>query len=282
MTFQQELETYKYQLILVLIFLSFVYARIVGAMAGVWVSDDNYSHGFIVPLVAAWFIYDNWDGIKTSRSEGSNLGLPVLLLGIVQLLLGWMATEYYNMRLSLIVVLSGIILYLFGREVFRKLRLSLAYLILMIPLPYIVYDAVAFPLKLFVSWCSVHIIKLMGYAVLREGNIISFPNIVLEVADACSGLRSLVSLIALSVTFAVIFLKGNLSRWLLVFSSVPVAVATNIFRVVVTGILAFHYGRSAAEGFFHEFAGMVIFFIAMILLSLICGLLKYMESRYAA
>lgn len=282
MTFQQVLETYKYQLILVLIFLSFVYARIVGAMAGVWVSDDNYSHGFIVPLVAAWFIYDNWDGIKTSRADGSNLGLPVLLLGIVQLLLGWMATEYYNMRLSLIVVLSGIILYLFGREVFRKLKLSLAYLILMIPLPYIVYDAVAFPLKLFVSWCSVHIIKLMGYAVLREGNIISFPNIVLEVADACSGLRSLVSLIALSVTFAVIFLKGNFSRWLLVFSSVPVAVATNIFRVVVTGILAFHYGRSAAEGFFHEFAGMVIFFIAMILLSLICGLLKYMESRYAA
>ncbi len=282
MVFQQVLYKYRYQLMLVLILMGFVYARVVGSMIGVWSSDDNYSHGFIVPFVAAWFVYDNWDDVASTEVEGSFLGIPLLLLGLFQLLLGWLATEYYNMRFSLIVVLAGIVLYLFGRAVFRKLRLSLAYLVLMIPLPYIVYDAIAFPLKLFVSWCSVLVIKLMGYAVIREGNIISFPNIVLEVADACSGLRSLVSLVALSVTFAVIFLRGNVSRWFLVVSSIPVAVFTNVFRVVVTGVLAFHYGRSAAEGFFHEFAGMVIFFMAMVLLSLICGLLKYLESRHAA
>jgi exosortase len=136
----------------------------------------------------------------------------------------------------------------------------------MIPLPYIVYDAIAFPLKLFVTKSSVAVLQLLSIPVVREGNIIMFPQTVLEVADACSGLRSLMSLITLAVALAFLTQTSPLKRSILIVSAIPVAIITNMFRVITTGVLASNFGAAAAEGFFHEFAGMAVFLLAMALL----------------
>ena len=136
----------------------------------------------------------------------------------------------------------------------------------MIPLPYILYDSVAFPLKLMVSKISVEFLSFIGILVLREGNIIHLADTTLEVADACSGIRSIISLLALSTAIAYITQKGWIKRTVLIISAVPIAVFVNAVRVIVTGVLAEKYGAKAAEGFFHEFAGLVIFGLAIFLL----------------
>jgi exosortase len=144
----------------------------------------------------------------------------------------------------------------------------------MVPLPYIIYNAAAFPLKLFVTRVSVAFLKLIGISVLREGNIIMFPATTLEVADACSGMRSLMSLIALAVAYAFFIKTSTWKRWIIILSAVPIAIFTNAMRVIVTGILAQHWGKKAAEGFFHEFAGLMVFAVAVALLVGIGAALK--------
>ncbi|MGB9082491.1 MAG: exosortase/archaeosortase family protein, partial [Desulfuromonadaceae bacterium] len=127
-------------------------------------------------------------------------------------------------------------------------------------------DMLAFPLKLFVTKVSVAFLKIVGVVVIREGNIIMFPTTTLEVADACSGIRSLISLLAIAVAYAFLMRTSNIRRWFIILSAVPIAVATNALRVIVTGILAQWWGAKAAEGFFHEFAGMAVFILAVVTL----------------
>jgi exosortase len=252
--------------------LAVTYASIVPAMVAQWGEDPNYSHGFLVPLVSGYFLWERRQDLVQAQPGGGLLGLPLLLFGLALLAFGYAGTEYFTMRLSLVVVLAGIVLFWFGREVFSLAAFPLGFLAFMVPLPYIVYDALAFPLKLLVAKYSVLCLKLLGVVVSREGNIIMFPTTVLEVADACSGLRSLVSLIALGVAYAMVSQRSLLPRLVLVALTVPIAILTNMVRVIATGLLAQHYGAAAAEGFFHEFAGLAVFGLAMVLL-LLCGAL---------
>lgn len=282
MTLVDQIYKNKIQLSLLVVILAVVYSQIVPSMVSDWYRDDNYSHGFLIPFIAAWFVHKDWKQTRDSLCEPSNLGLLVVLLGVGQLLIAWLGTEYFNMRLSMIVILAGIVIYLFGTEVLKRFSLPLGYLVLMIPIPYLLYDAVAFPLKLFVAKVSVLFLKFLGLPVVRDGNIISFPNIVLEVADACSGMRSLMSLIALAVTLAFVMIKSSKLRFLLIVLAIPYAVATNAFRVVVTGLLAHFIGRGAAEGFFHEFAGMAVFAMAMVLLCTTGFIFRRFEVNRAA
>jgi exosortase len=170
------------------------------------------------------------------------------------------------MRTSLIVLLAGMTLFFFGRDVLKGLALPLGYLIFMVPIPYIIYDMVAFPLKLFVTKVSVAFLKIVGVVVMREGNIIMFPATTLEVADACSGIRSLISLLAIATAYAFLMKTSNVRRWIIICTAIPIAVTTNAMRVIVTGILAQWWGAKAAEGFFHEFAGITVFVLAMVML----------------
>jgi len=176
-------------------------------------------------------------------------------------------TEYFTMRMSVIPMLAGTVLFAFGSEVLRILALPLVYLAFMVPVPAVLYDTFAFPLKLFVSTVSAAALNGVGIPVLREGNILMFPDITLVVADACSGLRSLVSLLALSVAFAYVFEFSRISKTILVVSAIPIAIATNIFRVIITGVLVEYVSTKAADGFFHEFAGMSVFALAMVMLA---------------
>lgn len=251
-----------------------LYWPILVPMVRQWAADDNYSHGFLVPVIAGYLAWMRRDALASARIAPSNAGLAVVLFGLGMLLLGWLGTEYFTMRSSLVVVLTGCVLYLLGWPVTRILLPPLAYLLLMIPIPYIVYDAAAFPLKLFVTKVSVLALKSMGVVLWQEGNILMFPGITLEVADACSGLRSIMSLLALGAAYALVLHSSARDRVVLVAATLPIAVLTNCLRVIATGVLAQYYGAAAAEGFFHEFAGMFIFFMAVAMFVGLGALLK--------
>jgi len=267
MTFNESIKQYRLQLFLVLPLLAGMYYRIVPDMVKDWYHDENYSHGFLVPLIAGYFLWQRWPDLKERMVKPDGAGLVVIVLGVFQLLVAWLGTEYFTMRSSLIVLLAGMTLFWFGREVLKGMALPLGYLIFMVPIPYIIYDMVAFPLKLFVTRVSVSFLKLVGVVVMREGNIIMFPATTLEVADACSGIRSLISLLAIATAYSFLMKTSNVRRWIIIFSAVPIAVATNALRVIVTGILAQWWGARAAEGFFHEFAGIAVFVLAMAMLA---------------
>lgn len=282
MTVSQALHRYKYQLLSLLALLLVLYGEVIFFMAKQWYSDENYSHGFLVPLIAGYFLYERRRALALCSASPWIPGLGVVLLGLLQLVLGHAASEYFTQRSSLIVVLAGLVLFLFGRQAFRLASMPIAYLIMMVPLPYIVYNAVAFPLKLFITNVSVSFLQALGVVVLHEGNILLFPSITLEVADACSGIRSLVSLLALALAGAFFIRSTPLKRFVLVLSAVPVALVTNAARVIVTGILAQKWGARAAEGFFHEFAGMLVFLVAMALLAGIGLLLSDPDGEEAS
>lgn len=273
-TFNESLKQYRLQLGVGLLLLVGMYYAIVPDMVRVWYNDENYSHGFLVPIIAGYFLWQRWPELKERPVKPDWLGLAVIAWGVFQLLAAWLSTEYFTMRTSLIVLLAGMTLLWFGREVLKGMALPIGYLVFMVPIPYIIYDMAAFPLKLFVTRVSVAFMKMVGVVVMREGNIIMFPATTLEVADACSGIRSLISLLAIAVAYAFLMKTTIARRWFIIFSAVPIAVATNALRVIVTGILAQWWGAKAAEGFFHEFAGMAVFVLAMAMLVLFGELMR--------
>lgn len=274
MTFADALRSGKWWLLGLLVLLAGLYWKIVPDMVMDWYRDDNYSHGFLVPFIAGYFFWQRWPDLKDRVIKPDGLGLLVIVLALVQLLVAWLGTEYFTMRSSLVVLLVGVVLYWYGREVFRGMTLPLLFLLFMVPIPYLIYDMAAFPLKLFVAKVSVGFLKGVGITVLREGNIIQFPATTLEVADACSGIRSLMSLLALGFAYAFVLPMQTWKRWIVVVSAVPIAIATNAFRVIATGVLAQFWGARAAQGFFHEFAGLAVFALAMVLLIGVGALLK--------
>jgi len=279
MTFSESLKTNRTWLLLALLLLANLYRGVLPGMVHQWYEDANYSHGFVVPFIAGYFVYDRRLKLADVTVERWWPGFALFSFGLLQLVLGWLATEYFTMRSSLVVVLAGLALFFFGKGLFRLLLLPLCYLLFMVPLPYIVYDSVAFPLKIFVTKASIAFLKLAGVVVMREGNIILLPTTTLEVADACSGVRSLISLLALAVAYSFFIRLTPLKRCLLILAAIPIAVCANAVRVIGTGFLAQYWGARAAEGFFHEFAGMAVFVVAIALLVSLGALLSERDRR---
>jgi exosortase A len=257
-----------FPLIIFLLVFVFLYWKTIHGMVMDWYMDENYSHGFLVPLISGYLLWQKRDSVRSAVANPLNSGLLIVIMGLCIYLVGNVAGEAFTMRVSMLVVLGGTILFTYGTGLFKTVSFPFLYLMFMIPLPYILYDSAAFPLKLLVSKYSVDFLKLIGVPVIREGNIIHLVNTTLEVADACSGIRSIMSLLALSAALAYFSQKGLIKRVLLVLLAVPIAVFANSIRVIGTGILASKYGSKAAEGFFHEFAGLVIFGVAMAMLIL--------------
>jgi exosortase A len=244
-----------------------------------WYHDENYSHGFLIPVISGYLLWQRRQEIASVETRPSLFGLVVVLAGLCQFLFGYVSGESFTMRFSMLVVAAGAILFSYGAGLFKEVAFPFCYLVYMIPLPYILYDAIAFPLKLFVSKYSVAFLGVIGIPVYRDGNVINLVNTTLEVADACSGIRSIVSLLALATALAYFSQKGWLKRTILIVMAIPIAVFANGVRVIGTGILATRYGSKAAEGFFHEFAGLVIFGVAMALLLLTSVLLGKIGGR---
>lgn len=242
------------------------YGGILEEMARDWSRDDNYSHGFLVPFVAAYFLWRRRERLAGLEARPAWSGLLPLLIGLAGLVVGEIGAEQFTKRLSLLVVLGGGIAFLAGWRWLREVAFPYAYLLFMVPLPYILYDAVAFPLKLFAARFATTVVADLGIPIYAEGNVIYLESTTLQVADACSGIRSLMSLLALAAAFAYLTQRPGWRRWVLFLSAIPIAIATNMARIVGTAVLADQYGAKVAMGFFHEFAGLVVFGTALVLL----------------
>ena len=255
-----------------------LYFRVLQGLVSDWLHLPDFSHGFLIPFVSLYFVYERRKQYSVLSPSSHWTGLLLLLFGIILLLLGNLATEYFTMRFSILVVLAGIILFLLGKEFYKTLLFPLVFLIFMIPIPSILMDRITFPMQLFASEVATRSLYLIGIPVLREGNIIQMANTSLEVAEACSGIRSLISLLALSVVFAYFGQKETWKRILLVLSTFPIAIIANAARVTGTGILAHHYGDKVAQGFFHGFSGWILFMVAFVCLFVVGGLLSKIKT----
>jgi len=239
-----------------------------------WLHDDNYSHGiFIVPL-ALYFAWERRDRLRSLPLRPSLLGLFVVLGSLALLVAGTLGAELFLTRISLLGSLTGIVLFLFGWAHLRVLAFPLAFLLLMVPLPAIIFNQIAFPLQLFASKVGAWTMQACAVPVLREGNVIILANTSLEVAEACSGIRSLISLLTLGIVYGYFADSRVWARTTIALATIPIAILTNAARVAGTGILSHYYGEEAAQGFFHEFSGWLVFVAAFALMFLVVQLLQ--------
>jgi exosortase len=241
-----------------------MYAGILSSLARQWASDDNYSHGFFVIPLALYFIWERRARLSAAPLAPSLAGACLIVFSLGILLAGLLGAELFLTRISLIGLLGGIVLYVWGRHHFKILAFPLAFLLLMIPLPAIVFNQIAFPLQLLASRAGEAVIGLAGIPVVREGNVLQLPSRTLEVAEACSGIRSLVSLIMLAIVLGHFTEHRIGRRVLLAIAAIPIAIVANAARVAGTGLMAELVSPAAAEGFLHTFSGWLLFVVAFI------------------
>lgn len=231
-----------------------------------WTHDQNFSHGFFVPLFSAFVIWQDRDRLARIDPRPAWFGLAVLAAGLCLLIIGQMGAELFLARFSLLLLLAGVVILFYGWNLFRAVMFPWAFLLLMIPIPAIVLNQITFPLQLLASRVAAAILPLLGVPIFREGNVISLPRMTLEVAEACSGIRSLMSLVTLAIIYGYLLEKRLWVRWVLALASVPIAVAANSVRIIGTGLLVQYWDPNKAEGFFHASWGWIIFVIALAML----------------
>src|SRR5690242_10939006 len=278
--------------------IAFAYATVLAKLVQDWWTDENYSHGLLIPFIIGYIIWVQRDKLAAVPARSSMFwGTAAVVCALFALWAGIAGAELYTQRLSLILILAGTIVYFWGFTLLRMLLVPLGLLFLAMPIPAIVFNKIAFPLQLFASRCAVWSMSVLGIPVLRQGNVIelkplnSFTTKKLEVVEACSGIRSLMTLVTLAVVFAYFTYPRDTGAkpprgpfgWLrsygfwrsaiIICSAIPIAILTNASRVSGTGVLSRYYGTQIADGFFHEFSGWVIYIVAFLLLFLVGWLL---------
>jgi exosortase len=243
-----------------------LYRHVLVKLVHDWWTDDNYSHGFlIVPLA----LYLAWERRRkfTAVPDGTSIwGLVVLAGSIAVLLAGIYGSELFLTRISIVGTVAGAMLFLGGWQRLRVMTFPIAVLLLMIPLPGIIFNQIAFPLQLLASRVGEATLSAAEIPVLREGNVLVLANTSLEVAEACSGIRSLVSLLTLGIVFGYFTESRVWMRVIIALSTIPIAIVANGGRVAGTGIAAHRFGPEAAQGFLHEFSGLMVFVVAFVML----------------
>ena len=256
-----------------------LYAPVLKVLVLQWWNDPDYGHGFLVPLFAGYAAWRRRDKLAESKPEPSNFGLFVMIGAVLLLIAGSLGAELFTSRFSLLILLAGMILFLGGWRVLRILSFPLAFLTLMIPIPVIIYNQITFPLQLLASRFATFWLELVRVPVLREGNVLILPNYSLEVVEACSGIRSLMTLITLAIAYGYLIEPRRWIRYALVVLMLPIAIVSNAIRIMGTGVLTYRFGPKAAEGFFHEFSGWVIFLAALALMFTSHRILKRLAPR---
>jgi exosortase len=258
------------------------YAPVLGALVRQWSSDPDMGHGFFVPVIAGYIVWQKRNELLAIEPQPNWWGLAVVIVGGVQLMIGTLGVELFLARTSFVIVLIGAVWLLGGNLMLKKLAFPLFLLFFMVPIDAVIYNQITFPLQLLASRLADGALTLLSVPVLREGNILELPNQRLSVVEACSGIRSLLSLTFLSLVYGYFFEKKTWIRVVLFFSTVPIAIVANSSRVTMTGILT-QVKPEAAEGFFHEAEGWVIFMVALGIMILFHQLIargsNYLEAR---
>ena len=248
--------------IVVLVAILLVYWPVISGLIAAWSTDDNYSHGFFIVPLALYFAWERRDRIAQAPIVPSRLGLVVVAVSLVLLVGGLLGAELFLSRFSIVATIVGAVLFLYGWPMMRVLIFPLMFLLLMIPLPAIIFNKIAFPLQLLASHVGEQTVNAMDIPILREGNVLILANATLEVAEACSGIRSLVSLFTLGLVFGYFVDRRVWVRTVIALSAIPFAIFANGLRVASAGVAAHNYGTAGVEGLFHEFSGWVVFVLA--------------------
>lgn len=280
--------------------LAFLYASVLAKLGLDWWTDENYSHGLLVPFVIGFIVWMEFDELRKAAGEPRfRVGAAIVLFALLMLLGGTLGAELFAQRVSLVVILVGVVVYFFGARILQLLVVPFVLLLLSIPIPQIIFNKIAFPLQIYASQMAIWGIRLFEVPTIRKGNVIEIlPSgatqvIALEVVEACSGIRSLMTLMTLGLILAYftrekrhdagsgwfVCLK-SFDFWravLLMISAVPIAVLTNAARVTATGVLTYHYGKKATEGFWHDLSGWLVYIVALILLIGINFVLKKIQ-----
>ena len=238
------------------------YAPAVRSLVGDWIHNDDMGHGFFVPAMAGYIIWQQRHELKKIPLRTNWWGLLIILLGAAQSIIATLGVERFLAASALIVTITGAVLLLGGTPLLKKVAFPIFLLCFMVPLPALVFNSITFPLQILASQLADAALKALDVPVLREGNILELPNQKLSVVEACSGIRSLLSLTFLSLVYGYFFEKKMWIRVMLFVATVPIAILANGSRVTITGILT-QIKPEFAEGFFHESTGWVIFMIAL-------------------
>jgi len=263
-----------WQLGLLGVLVLWLYWSVLFHLAGQWWHNPNFSHGFFVPLFSAFVIWQDRHQFARLPLRPSWLGLAILAFAMCVLIVGQMGAELFLSRSSLLLVLAGVTVLFLGWNFFRAALFPWAFLILMIPIPAIIFNQITFPLQLLASKVAASTLPLFGVPILREGNVINLPSMALEVAEACSGIRSLMSLVTLAIIYGFLMERRLWVRCLLTVASVPIAVVANSVRIIDTGLLVQYWDPDKAEGYFHASWGWIIFVISLVLLYALHGLIE--------
>jgi exosortase len=252
---------------LILFCLAFLlYAGVLARLAAQWWRDPNFSHGFFVPLISLFIVWERRKQLREVAIAPSNVGILIVLWALFQLVVGVVGAEIFLARTSFVMLLGGLVVFFLGWKWLKAVAFPWLFLLTGIPLPAIVFNEIAFPMQLFASKVATALLRACDVPLLTEGNIITLASIQLEVAEACSGIRSLVTLVTLALVYGY-FMEKNLTRRVLIaLSAIPIAIAANAFRIFGTGICAQYWDPRAAQGFFHEFSGWVVFVLSLFLL----------------
>jgi exosortase len=241
------------------------YAPALVGLVQVWDTNEDMGHGFFVPIIAVYIAWQRKDELANLEWKPNYLGVAILILAALQYYIANLGAEFFLTRTAFVEAMIGLVLALGGWKAIRILAFPLGLLFFMIPIPAVIYNQITFPLQLFASSVAENVLMLIGIPVLREGNILELASQRLSVVEACSGIRSLLSLTFLSLVYGYFFDSRRWMRVVLFCSTIPIAIIANAGRVTLTGFLS-EVKPELAHGFFHTASGWVIFMIALVIL----------------
>lgn len=253
-----------------------LYYPVIAGLAGQWLDDPNYTHGLAIPFISALILWRRRESLRSSRPGGGLLpGTALLALSAALLVAGTAASELFAARISIPVLLLGAVLFLAGRDFASRAAFPILFLLMMVPLPYIIYYKISFPMQIMSAKLSSALLDALHVSVIRRGNILMLPGYTLEVVAACSGLRSLMTMITLGLVIAAFSDLSPPRRAAIAAFSVPAAIAANTVRLAVTAIGAYTVGPEFADGTLHEISGLIVFAAGFILMMIFLGIMKW-------
>jgi exosortase len=256
------------------------YAPILYRMGVQWATDENMGHGFFVPVIAAWIAWQRKDQLLATPRQVNGWGLALVIWAGMQSLAATLGAELFTARLAFVMAIVGAVLFVGGTRWLRILSFPLALLLFMIPIPQILYARLTLSLQMLASELGETLIGWMGIPVIRTGNLLQLPSQTLDIADACSGIRSLLSLAFLSLVYAYFTDKRPWMRWALLIATIPIAIGANAIRVALTGLLS-EINTQYARGTYHEMEGYIVFVVALAALLIAHRLINMVVSKFA-
>jgi exosortase len=268
-----------WQVSVVVLLTLWLYWSVLVRLAVQWSRDANFSHGFLVPVFSIFVLWQNRERLRKLTSKPSFGGLWIMLCALCVLAVGTLGSELFLSRISFVLMVAAVVVLFWGWEHLRAARFPILFLLLMVPLPAIILNQITFPLQILATKLAADALPFLGVPVLREGNIINLPAMSLEVADACSGIRSLFSLITLAVICGYT-IRERRGLWaFLIVAAIPVAVIANALRIIGAGVCVQYWSADKAEGFFHTFSGWLVFLLS---LGMLVWLRQILLSRWAS